>query len=142
DNGSTDQTRSVAAEFQERVRYLHEVCIGLCIARNAGWRAAKGRYIAFFDDDAVATAGWLVAVADGFAAAPPSIGVIGGPVRPIWEKAQPAWLADELVCSLTVIDWGKSDKLIDDLSREWLVGANMAIPKAALEEVGGFHPWL
>ena len=141
DNGSTDRTQEVVNQFQD-TRYLHEEQVGLCIARNTGWRAAKGRYVAFFDDDAIALPGWLAAIKDGFTSAPPLVGVIGGPVRPLWEQPRPAWLADELVCSLTVIDWGPSDKLIDDVSHEWLVGANMAVPKSLLVEVGGFHPWL
>lgn len=141
DNGSTDRTQEVVKRFPD-ARYLYEGEAGLCIARNTGWREAKGRYVAFFDDDATALPGWLAAIRDGFASASPLVGIVGGPVRPIWERPRPAWLADEIVCSLTVIDWGPSDKLIDDVSREWLVGANMAIPKSLLAEVGGFHPWL
>lgn len=144
DNGSTDSTPDVAMQFwkQTTVRYLREERIGLCVARNTGWQAAAGRYVAFFDDDAIASPGWLAAIRDGFAAAPPMVGAIGGRAKPIWEKPRPEWLADEIVCSLTVVDWGPSDKVIDDLSREWLVGTNMAVPRALLAEVGGFHPWL
>jgi len=144
DNDSNDFTSDVVHQFQNRarVRYLKETRIGLCIARNTGWRSAAGKYIAFFDDDAIASPGWLAAVREGFANSSQAVGVIGGPVRPIWEKPRPEWLPDEIVCSLTVIDWGSSEKFIEDISREWLVGANMAVPKALLTEVGGFHPWL
>lgn len=144
DNGSSDRTREVANQFQTRavVRYLREERLGLCVARNTGWRAASGRYVAFFDDDAIASPRWLATAKDGFALTPSLVGAIGGPVRAIWEKSRPAWLADEILCSLTVIDWGPSDKLINDIAREWLVGANIVVPKALLAEVGGFHPWL
>jgi glycosyltransferase involved in cell wall biosynthesis len=144
DNKSTDRTHEIVKHFQSKapVRYLHEERIGLCVARNTGWRNAAGRYVAFFDDDAIASPEWLAAIRDGFTSALPGVGAIGGPVRAIWEKTRPAWLPDEIVSSLTVIDWGPSDKLINDISREWLVGANMVVPKALLEEVGGFHPWL
>jgi glucosyl-dolichyl phosphate glucuronosyltransferase len=144
DNQSTDRTHEIVKQFQEKasVRYLREDRIGLWVARNTGWRNAAGRYIAFFDDDAIASQAWLAAIREGFTSAPPMVGVIGGPVRPIWEKPRPAWLGDDIVCSLTIIDWGPSDKLIDDISREFLVGANMAVPKALLAEVGGFHPRL
>src|SRR5713226_9622239 len=83
DNGSTDRTQEVVKQFPD-ARYLYEGEAGLCIARNAGWREAKGRYVAFFDDDATALPGWLAAIRDGFASASPLVGIVGGPVRPIW----------------------------------------------------------
>jgi hypothetical protein len=82
--------------------------------------------------------GWLAVIRDGFGT---TIGAIGGRVHPIW-KAPAPWLADAIAGALTIIDWGPSRKFIDDIRREWLVGANMAVPKALLAEVGGFHPWL
>jgi glycosyltransferase involved in cell wall biosynthesis len=144
DNASTDRTPAVVAEFQgaAQVRYLREERIGLCIARNTGWRAASGRHVAFFDDDAIALPGWLAAIRDGFASASGSVGVIGGRVDPIWEQRRPAWLADEIAGSLTIVDWGEPGRVIPDIRREWLVGANMAVPRELLAEIGGFHPWL
>ncbi|WP_295690435.1 glycosyltransferase family 2 protein [uncultured Maricaulis sp.] len=41
------------------VRYVHEPRAGVANARNAGWAAASGRYIAFLDDDEIASAAWL-----------------------------------------------------------------------------------
>jgi GT2 family glycosyltransferase len=86
--------------------------------------------------------GWLAAIQAGFATATASVGVIGGRVDPIWEQRRPAWLADEIAGSLTIVDWGQSGRIIADIRREWLVGANMAVPKELLAQVGGFHPWL
>src|SRR5262245_52428129 len=63
DNNSTDQTQSVIADFCRRYpgrfRYLFEAQQGLCHARNAGVREARGEIIAFMDDDAMAEPGWL-----------------------------------------------------------------------------------
>jgi glucosyl-dolichyl phosphate glucuronosyltransferase len=144
DNGSTDRTPEVVRSVQGTavVRYIREERIGLCIARNRGWRAAFGRYVAFFDDDAIAQPGWLKVVRDAFESIPDGVGVVGGRVDPIWEGVRPPWLADEIAGSLTIIDWGRSLKIIQDIRREWLAGANMAVPKAVLMEIGGFHPWL
>jgi glycosyltransferase involved in cell wall biosynthesis len=144
DNGSTDQTAEIAQEFQKRsqIRYIHEELVGLCIARNTGWRAAEDRYIAFFDDDAIPCPGWLHAIRRAFEDPIRPIGVVGGRVRPMWKREPPSWLANEIAGSLTIVDWRPFDKTIHDLRREWLVGANMAVPKAILSEVGGFHPWL
>ena len=48
DNASSDDTPDVVQAFRDRanVRYLREDCLGLCVARNTGWRAAAGRYVA------------------------------------------------------------------------------------------------
>lgn len=145
DNGSTDRTCEVINDFQNRgimLRYLREERIGVSMARNTGWRSAAGRYVAYFDDDAIASPSWLAAIYQSFADAPANVGAIGGPVKPIWEKPRPAWLEDEIACSLTIVDWGSADKLINDPAREWLVSVNMAIPKKLLAEVGGFDPRL
>lgn len=144
DNGSSDHTAEIAERYASRanLRYVREERIGLCIARNTGWRAAAAPYVALFDDDAIAQPGWLAAIADAFARSPGDIGVIGGRVDPVWLAPRPDWLADEIAGALTIVDWGPDEKPIPDLRREWLVGANMAAPKAVIEEVGGFHPWL
>ena len=80
DNGSTDRTPEVVRSVQGTavVRYIREERIGLCIARNRGWRAAFGRYVAFFDDDAIAQPGWLKVVRDAFESIPDGVGVVGG----------------------------------------------------------------
>jgi GT2 family glycosyltransferase len=41
------------------IRYVHEPAAGVANARNAGVAAARGRFIAFLDDDETATAEWL-----------------------------------------------------------------------------------
>jgi glycosyltransferase involved in cell wall biosynthesis len=144
DNGSTDHTASVSRAFGDRLalRYVREDEIGLCVARNTGWRAAAGKYVVFFDDDAIARPGWLAAIKTTFERGGPKVGVVGGRVYPIWQVSRPDWLADEIAGSLTIVHWGESEKIIHDIDREWLVGANMALPKQLLVEVGGFHPWL
>lgn len=144
DNGSTDHTAEVARRYayDANVHYILEKHIGLCIARNTGWQAARAPYVVLFDDDALAKPGWLSAAAEAFEQSPSTVGVIGGKVDPIWLAHRPGWLSDEIAGSLTIVDWGAETKVIADLNCEWLVGANMGAPKAVIEELGGFHPWL
>jgi len=53
DNGSVDESRSVAADFD--AIWLQTLAPGASEARNSGLKAATGEYIAFLDDDDV----WL-----------------------------------------------------------------------------------
>ena len=143
DNGSTDRTREVVRRFESAgsVRYVFEAEMGLCNARNTGWRQARGRYIAYLDDDAIASPGWLAAIEEAFATTP-GAGIVGGRVDPVWEAERPAWLSDDIARSLTILDWSDRPKLILDIRSEWIVGANMAVPATVLADTGGFHPWL
>jgi hypothetical protein len=64
DDGSTDRTPSVVAEFRDRrVRYVRQDNAGLSAARNAGVASSSGRYVAFLDDDDEVLSGWLDAFA-------------------------------------------------------------------------------
>ena len=143
DNGSTDRTREVVRRFESSgsLRYVFEAEMGLCNARNTGWRQAQGRYVAYLDDDAIASPGWLAAIEEAFATTP-GAGIVGGRVAPVWEAERPAWLSDDIAMSLTIVDWSDRPKLILDVRSEWLVGANMALPATVLADTGGFHPLL
>lgn len=74
DNGSTDGTAEVLARqhwpARMSVRTLREEKVGLAAARNAGWRAARGRIIAFTDDDCYPREDFLDATVRSFATLP------------------------------------------------------------------------
>lgn len=143
DNRSADDTAAVCAAFASdpRFRYAYEGELGLCYARNRGWREARGEYVLYLDDDAIAEPDWLKATEAAFAFAP-NVGVVGGRVEPIWHAERPPWISDDVANSLTIIEWSPEPKLIPDVRVEWLAGVNMAVPMKVLEEVGGFDPRL
>ncbi len=58
DDGSTDDTASIAAQFP-KVRYVHQTNHGLSHARNTGAAAAKGEVFAYTDSDCMADVDWL-----------------------------------------------------------------------------------
>lgn len=140
DNCSTDTTKEVIEEFARagRVQYLYESRLGLSHARNAGWRSARGRYVAYLDDDAIACPTWLEKILEVFETVKPRPGCVGGRTEAIWEAQRPAWLGDPLLHGLTIVDWSDVPHPLSDLSCEWLVGANFAVPRETLEHLGGF----
>jgi glycosyltransferase involved in cell wall biosynthesis len=64
DNGSTDETPQVISEAarasKNSLRGVSEPQKGIVPARNRGIREARGRWVAFFDDDQLADPWWLV----------------------------------------------------------------------------------
>jgi len=71
DDRSTDGTVSALRErFGDRVRLLSGAYGSAAAARNAGWRAARGAFVAFLDADDLWFAGKLAAALDAFARQP------------------------------------------------------------------------
>ena len=83
DNGSTDETQktiaTAAGESQHPLRGVYEAEKGIVPARNRGIREARGRWIAFFDDDQLADSRWLVELHRG--AMMKQCRVVGGSVH-------------------------------------------------------------
>lgn len=52
-DGSTDETDSVARRYGGRITYLSQANAGVSAARNAGMAAARGEYLLFLDADDV-----------------------------------------------------------------------------------------
>lgn len=138
DNRSRDHTKAVIEQFGNRVRSIYEPTLGLSYARNRGWRASRGQYIAFLDDDARAEPQWLGCMLNAFEQGTPTPDCVGGRVMPLWEAPRPPWLSDRLLLSLSVADWTATPHAVTDLTQEWLVGSNIAFSRAALERLNGF----
>ena len=94
-NNCTDDTDKVIDRVAKRITLtcVHESQAGLANARNAATQAADGDYIIWTDDDVVVSARWLEAYAKAFVEHPEAA-FYGGPIRPAFEGAPPAWLAE------------------------------------------------
>jgi glycosyltransferase involved in cell wall biosynthesis len=83
DNASTDATpqaiAAAAAQSPQVLRGVHEPQKGLVPARNRGIQEARGRWIAFFDDDQLADSRWLAELLAG--AADKQCRAVGGSVH-------------------------------------------------------------
>lgn len=97
DNGSTDDTAQVIAEFSDRlpIRRIFEPTPGLSNARNAGVREAAGEYICWTDDDVEVDPEWINSYVAAFRQFP-DVSIFGGMVEPVFEKTPPEWMTDNL----------------------------------------------
>jgi glycosyltransferase involved in cell wall biosynthesis len=139
-DNSPDQENATrfGARFEHApgLRYLWEPTPGLSHARNVGTEHARADVVAFMDDDAVAATHWAAQILRGFTAFTERAGIVGGRVRPRWVSARPAWLSDNLLGYLSILDRGEQMRALEP--NEWLVGCNIAFDKRALLEAGGF----
>lgn len=75
DDGSTDGSADIARAHG--VKTIVQRNAGAPAARNAGVRAATGKWVAFTDCDCVPSRGWLAALLSAAEAAPQSLGAAG-----------------------------------------------------------------
>ncbi len=137
DNGSTDGTLELLQAFVApagmTALVVREPDPGSGRARNSGWRASTGRLVAFTDDDCYVTPGMLTSLQRLFDANP-RVGCIGGRV----ELHDPA----DLPMSIIVRDEPARLSPGSFARAGFIIGANMALRRTVLEEVGGFDPVL
>ncbi len=141
DNASEDGTKRVCESYKSlhNFQYIYEPVPGLSISRNAGVRAAKGEYVAFIDDDAIASPKWLESIVNDFERVSPSPESVGGKIIPIWEAPKPEWFPDQLNPYLTILDHGGVPMFLK--YPEILFGTNMSFRKSTLQNIGGFAPY-
>ena len=107
---------------------------GLAGARNKGIEVAKCSILAFVDDDAEPEADWLERLHACFAD-PAAVGA-GGALLPRWTNGAPRWLPREFYWVLGCSYAGLPERVAPVRNP---IGANMAVRKRALEEIGGFR---
>ncbi len=80
DDGSPDSLDPIGEDFRDRlsIRILHQKNSGPASARNAGAAAARGRFLAFIDDDCIPGPSWLRSLVETLEASPDVLA--GGPV--------------------------------------------------------------
>lgn len=139
DNNSNDSTQMVVGTFcknDKRFRLVNEFKQGLSHARNRGWQEAKGEYVAYIDDDAVAFPGWAESIAV-FIENKQSVAAFGGPYEAMNNAPVPPWFPPEY----GYFDLG--DSIISlDAQTQFLCGTNMVFRRELLQEIGGFSSGL
>lgn len=136
DNGSTDATADAihrfAASAPFAVRYVRAATPGLSHARNAGLRHAGGRIVAFTDDDCYPQPDYLRAMVEVFEEH--QAGVVGG--RVVLHDPADARVGVKDALEAFEIPPGQF------VRAGAMHGANMAVRREVLEQIGGFDPLL
>ncbi|NJL89691.1 MAG: glycosyltransferase family 2 protein [Coleofasciculaceae cyanobacterium SM2_1_6] len=139
-NASTDGTAELAQNYlnQPQFHYIYEPVLGLSTARNTGAVAAQGEIIAYLDDDAVASPGWLRVLSTAFTG-DQKLAIAGGKVTLILppEQSLPWWISPNLASNLGAYDLGNKKV---DIHQPGLTprGLNYAIRRQFWVSMGGF----
>jgi len=136
DDGSTDDTPRILAEYGDRIRVIRQENLGASAARNTGIAAARGEWVAFLDSDDLWRPRKLECDAARIAA-DPDLGMVHcgaeqfdntGKTLFVFLGGLEGWVAPDLL----------------RLDREVIAapGSGLTVRKTAAEEVGGYDPRL
>lgn len=133
DSASDDDTAAVLAAFckdlDNRARLVRAARKGLSVARNAGWRAAAGRIIAFTDDDCYPHEDFLIEIERAFSRSP-QIDYLGGRIL----LHDPA----DLPTSIQTLDTMVALPARAFVPSGFIHGANFAMSRQLIERLDGF----
>jgi glycosyltransferase involved in cell wall biosynthesis len=130
DDGSTDETAAIARRY-DQVRVVRLRHSGLSVARNEGFRAARGDVVAYLDSDAYPPPEWPYYLVLGFDGE--NVAGVGGPNFVPHDDPPGAQ-------RVARAPGGPLHVLVADDRAEHVPGCNMAFWKKFLEEIGGFDP--
>jgi glycosyltransferase involved in cell wall biosynthesis len=131
DNGSTDRTLEILAEYRGFIKLYHEKIRGAAAARNHGIKKCRGRWVAFTDADCIVDSEWLLNLLPHFSN--PSAGIVGGKIL-ARKPANRVELFGERIHD--------QKKAITEFTPPYVISMNWASPHQLLIDMGGFDPSL
>ncbi|PJE63548.1 hypothetical protein COU89_02790 [Candidatus Roizmanbacteria bacterium CG10_big_fil_rev_8_21_14_0_10_45_7] len=125
-NNSIDKTKEIALSYQSKgVRMINEHEQGLAVARDRGFREAKGDIICRTDADSIIPSNWISAIGLFFANNPQTI-ALSGPISYIEPPLKYLGALPSLV-----YEWVVSHKLKHPV----FIGPNMALRKGVFNKI-------
>lgn len=105
---------------------------GLSGGKNTGVTAARGDVVAFLDDDAVAEAEWLAAMAAAYD--DPYVAGVGGLTLPLWGITAPRWFPEEFAWVVGCTYRGMVRGPVRNI-----MGGNASFRREVFDVTGGFR---
>ena len=141
DNNSTDNTANVfaqwrAAHLQGAFTYLTETKQGASFARNTGATAAKGQWLCFMDDDAIANSNYVENILKHIETKPNAVG-FGGRIIPKYIPAEPKWMSYYVSSLVGNFDYAPIACAFEN--GKYPLESNMIVRKDIYDSIGGFN---
>lgn len=151
DDGSSDHTADAVEDVRRGaridIRYIWQENSGIGNARNRGYREARAPWVAYIDDDELASEHWLSELLDTAEATaadcvggPSILRVLGNPdIQPVGTIGM---LLGQNPCMVTASrSMSMAERLRARITRLNVPGGgNVLVRKALLERLGGFRP--
>ena len=149
DNAPSDnKTKNLIASQFSKFKYVLEPRKGLDFARNTAIETARGEFIAFIDDDAIADENWLFYIGLNFALNP-EVKCVTGLVCPFSLENKSSQLFEQYGGFGRGFSRKKFSAKLNEKVPEWAIGSgafgtgtNMAFSKKVFDKIGLFDPAL
>ncbi len=141
DNNSTDNTKEVYTAWRQtnnngHFTFISETKQGASFARNTGATIAKGEWVCFMDDDAVATPNYVENILKHIQDKPDAVG-FGGRIIPKYIPAEPKWMS--YYVSSLVGNFNYAPIACAFENGKYPLESNMIVKKSVYEQIGGFN---
>ena len=141
DNNSTDNTADVFKQWRSShangsFTYLTESKQGASFARNTGAKGAKGQWLCFMDDDAIANSNYVENIIMHIKTKPEAIG-FGGRIIPKYIPSAPEWMSYYVSSLVGNFDYAPTACAFEN--GKYPLESNMIVKKDIYNSIGGFN---
>ena len=141
DNNSTDNSKEVYAAWRQKntngqFTFISETKQGASFARNTGATIAKGEWVCFMDDDAVATPNYVENILKHIQNKPDAVG-FGGRIIPKYIPAEPKWMSYYVSSLVGNFDYAPIACAFEN--GKYPLESNMIVKKTVYDQIGGFN---
>lgn len=141
DNNSSDNTHEIyskwrAAHPNGNFQYITENKQGASFARNKGAAIAKGSWVCFMDDDAIAISNYVENIIKHIDTKPNAVG-FGGRIIPKYIPAEPKWMSYYVSSLVGNFDYSPTACAFEN--GKYPLESNMIVRKDIYDQIGGFN---
>ena len=141
DNNSTDNTKEVYTAWRQtntngQFTFISETKQGASFARNTGATIAKGEWVCFMDDDAVATPNYVENILKHIHNKPDAVG-FGGRIIPKYIPSEPKWMSYYVSSLVGNFDYAPIACAFEN--GKYPLESNMIVKKSVYDQIGGFN---